>query len=97
MTGTGFVNYVYKTNSVNLGTTNIKEQMKLGTTVSRGNLKKGDLIFFNSTIGSSTPSSVAIYAGDHRIIIPNSNGILTRVLFVDYYAQALDHSKTCFH
>ncbi|EKN70700.1 peptidoglycan hydrolase [Neobacillus bataviensis LMG 21833] len=86
-TGTGFVNYVYKTNGVNLGTTNIKEQMKLGTTVSRANLKKGDLIFFNSTIGSSTPATVAIYAGDHRIIIPNSNGILTRVLFVDYYNQ----------
>ena len=37
-----------------LGTTNIKEQMNQGTTVSRANLKKGDLIFFNSAIGSST-------------------------------------------
>ncbi|WHY85490.1 NlpC/P60 family protein [Neobacillus novalis] len=95
-TGTGFVNYVYKTNGVNLGTTNIKEQMKLGTTVSRGNLKKGDLIFFNSTIGSSTPSTLAIYAGDHRIIIPNSNGILTRVLFVDYYDQHYITAKRVF-
>ena len=34
-TGTGFVNYVYKQNGVNLGTTAIKEQMKKGTTVSR--------------------------------------------------------------
>ena len=54
-TGAGFVNYVYKQNGVTLGTTNIKEQMKKGTTVSRANLKKGDLIFFNSVKGSSTP------------------------------------------
>ncbi len=86
-TGPGFVNYVYKQNSVTLGTTNVKDMMKKGTTVSRSNLKKGDLVFFNSVKGSSTPSIVAIYAGDHRIIIPNSDGILTRVLMVDYYDQ----------
>ncbi|GIN83988.1 hypothetical protein J6TS2_03740 [Heyndrickxia sporothermodurans] len=86
-TSTGFVNYIYKKNGINLGTTNLKEQIKLGKTVTRGNLKKGDLIFFNSVKGSSTPSSVAIYAGDYRIIVPNSNGITTRVLFVDYYDQ----------
>ncbi|ETI65897.1 C40 family peptidase [Neobacillus vireti] len=86
-TGPGFINYVYKNNGVNLGTTNIKDQMKLGTTVSRSQLKKGDLIFFNSTIGSSAASMVAIYAGDHRLIIPTSSGITTRVLFVDFYNQ----------
>ena len=86
-TGPGFVNYVYKQNSVTLGTTNVKDMMKKGTTVSRSNLKKGDLVFFNSVKGSSTPSIVAIYAGDHRIIIPNSDGILTKVLMVDYYNQ----------
>ncbi|MFJ5771907.1 C40 family peptidase [Psychrobacillus sp. NPDC093180] len=86
-TATGFVDYVYKANGVKLGTTNMKELMKKGTTVSRSNLKKGDLVFFNSTKGSKTPTMVAIYAGDHRIIIPNSNGVITRVLFVDYYNQ----------
>jgi len=86
-TPTGFVDYVYKTNGVKLGTTNLKELMNKGTTVSKTNLKKGDLIFFNSVIGSNTPSMIAIYAGDHRIIIPNSNGVLSRVLFVDYYNQ----------
>lgn len=95
-TGPGFINYVYKNNGVNLGTTNIKEQMKLGTTVSRSQLKKGDLIFFNSTIGSSTASTVAIYAGDHRLIIPTSSGITTRVLFVDYYNQHYITAKRVF-
>ncbi|MFJ7933875.1 C40 family peptidase [Sporosarcina sp. NPDC096371] len=92
-TGPGFVNYVYNKNGVTLGSTNISEQMKVGTTVSRANLKKGDLIFFSNTIGSKTPGLVAIYAGDHRIIIPNSNGILTRVLFVDYYDQRFITAK----
>lgn len=95
-TPTGFVDYVYKTNAVQLGVTNIKELMNKGTTVSRANLKKGDLIFFNSTIGSSSPSMVAIYAGDQRIIIPNSEGVLTRVLLVDYYNQHYITAKRVF-
>ena len=84
-TATGFVDYVYKTNGVTLGTTNMKDLMKKGSTVSKANLKKGDLVYFNSVEGSSTPTIVAIYAGDHRIIVPNSSGITSRVLFVDYY------------
>lgn len=95
-TGPGFVNYVYQKNGVKLGTTNLKAQMNLGTTVSRSNLKKGDLVFFNSTKGSSTPSQVAIYAGDHRLIIPNSSGIITRVIFVDYYDQHFIKAKRLF-
>jgi cell wall-associated NlpC family hydrolase len=95
-TGAGFVNYVYNKNGATLGTTRIKDQMKIGTTVSRANLKKGDLIFFSNAIGSSTPGLVAIYAGDHRIIIPNSSGILTRVLFVDYYDQRFITAKRVF-
>ncbi|MEY9971447.1 cell wall-associated NlpC family hydrolase [Lysinibacillus sp. RC46] len=86
-TGPGFVEYVYRKSGVNLGTTTLKEQMNLGSTVSRANLKKGDLIFFNSVAGSQTPSLVAIYAGDQRIMIPSSSGITTRVLFVDYYKE----------
>ncbi|WP_234007665.1 C40 family peptidase [Lysinibacillus sp. FJAT-14745] len=84
-TGPGFIEYVYRKSGVNLGSTTLKEQMNLGTTVSRANLKKGDLLFFNSVAGSKTPSSVAIYAGDYRIMIPTSSGITTRVLLVDYY------------
>jgi cell wall-associated NlpC family hydrolase len=86
-TRAGFINYVYNNVGIDLGTTNIKAQMDLGKNVARENLKKGDLIFFNSSIGSSTPTSIAIYAGDHRIIVPTSSGVLTRVLFVDYYQK----------
>lgn len=95
-TSTGFVNYIYKKNSVNLGTTNLRELMKRGTTVSKASLKKGDLVFFNSVRGSRTPSLVAIYAGDQRIIIPTSSGIQTRVLLVDYYKQHYITAKRVF-
>jgi cell wall-associated NlpC family hydrolase len=95
-TAGGLVNYIYKTNGVDLGTTNVREQMKAGTTVSKSNLQKGDLIFFNSSTGSTIPNLVGIYAGDHRIIVPNSNGVLTRVLFVDYYDQRYLTAKRVF-
>lgn len=95
-TAPGYVEFIYRKSGVNLGTTNLKQQMNVGTTVSRANLKKGDLVFFNSTEGSKTPSMVAIYAGDHRIIIPNSDGVMTRVLLVDYYKDHFITAKRVF-
>ena len=95
-TGPGFVEFVYRKSGVNLGTTNLKEQMNLGTTVSRTNLKKGDLVFFGSSAGSKTPSLVGIYMGDHRIMVPSSSGILTRVLLVDYYNERYITAKRVF-
>lgn len=86
-TAGGFIEYTYRKNGVLLKTKSISEQMKLGTAVSKSNLKKGDLVFFNSKKGSRKPTQVAIYAGDHRLIIPNSNGVITRVLLVDYYKE----------
>ncbi|MGE7915013.1 C40 family peptidase [Lysinibacillus xylanilyticus] len=95
-TAPGYVEFIYRKSGINLGTTNLKQQMNIGTTVSRANLKKGDLVFFNSTTGSKTPSMVAIYAGDHRIIIPNSDGVMTRVLLVDYYKDHFITAKRVF-
>ena len=87
---------MYRKNGVTLGTKTIAEQMKKGTTVSKANLKKGDLVFFNSVKGSKTPSMVAIYAGDHRLIIPNASGVTTRVMMVDYYQQHYITAKRVF-
>ena len=95
-TAPGYVEFIYRKSGINLGTTNLKQQMNIGTTVSHANLKKGDLVFFNSTTGSKTPSMVAIYAGDHRIIIPNSDGVMTRVLLVDYYKDHFITAKRVF-
>jgi len=95
-TNLGLANYIYKKNGVNLKTTSVKDLMKNGTTVSKSSLKKGDLVFFNSVSGSSTPTSFAIYAGDSRLIIPSSTGVTTRVMFVDYYTQHYLTAKRVF-
>lgn len=95
-TAGGYVEYVYRKSGVTLGTKTISAQMKLGTTVSKANLKKGDLVFFNSVKGSKTPTLVAIYAGDHRLIVPNSDGVTMRVMMVDYYQQHYITAKRVF-
>lgn len=95
-TNGGFVEYMYRKSGVQLGVKTITGQMKLGSTVAKANLKKGDLVFFNSVKGSKTPSLVAIYAGDHRLIIPNSDGIITRVMMVDYYKEHYITAKRVF-
>lgn len=84
-TSNGFVNYIYKKNGVTLDATTLSSLQSKGTTVSRSNLQKGDLVFFNSVKGSKNPSLVGIYAGEHRVVIPNSDGVISRVLLVDYY------------
>ncbi len=87
-TNGGLVNYIYMKNGINLSTQDLKKQMKLGKVVSKRNLQKGDLVFFNNRTGSTNPTMVGIYAGDHRLILctPN-NGIYTRVDLLDYYEQ----------
>lgn len=84
-TPTGFVDHVYKKNGITLNANNLASLQAKGTTVSKSNLQKGDLVFFNSVKGSKNASLVGIYAGEHRLIIPNSGGVLSRVLLVDYY------------
>lgn len=87
-TNGGLVNYIFMKNGITLGTTSIKEQIKLGQSVSYGNLKKGDLVFFSNTAGSTIPGMVAIYAGDHRLILATpTNGVYTRVDLLDWYKQ----------
>lgn len=84
-TAGGYVQYVLSQSGVKINTTVLSEQMKLGTTVARTNLQKGDLVFFSSAKGSKNPSLVGIYAGEHRIILPTKDGVITRLLLVDYY------------
>lgn len=84
-TSGGYIEYTYRKSGVSLGTKTLSQQMKLGKAVSKSNLQKGDLVFFGSKVGSKTPGMVGIYAGDHRLIIPTTGGVITRVMFVDYY------------
>jgi cell wall-associated NlpC family hydrolase len=85
-TNGGLVDHIFKQAGINLGSTNMSEQMKLGQPVSKDNLKKGDLVFFNNTTGSTTPALVGIYGGDHRLLLASTAyGTVTRILFLPYY------------
>ncbi|WP_107839558.1 C40 family peptidase [Metasolibacillus meyeri] len=84
-TAGGYVQYVLSQSGVKINTTTLSEQMKLGTTVARNNLQQGDIVFFSSAKGSKNPTLVGIYAGEHRIVIPTKDGVITRVLLADYY------------
>jgi cell wall-associated NlpC family hydrolase len=87
-TNAGLIDHIYKQAGMNLGTTNIREQMKLGKPVSKDDLQKGDLVFFNNSIGSTTPALVGIYAGDHRLLLASTAyGTVTRIFMLDYYEQ----------
>lgn len=86
VTNAGFVQQAFKRNGIQLGGS-LQEQMKKGTFIPKSQLKKGDIVFFNGTTGSSKPAMAAIYAGDHRIIMKTSSGVVSRVLFVDWYEQ----------
>ncbi|HHY72429.1 MAG TPA: peptidoglycan hydrolase [Bacillus bacterium] len=95
-TSTGFVKYVYGKNGVDLKGNYVKDLMNLGEKVARKDLQKGDLIFFSTSVGSSTPSRVAIYTGEHRMLVLSSEGISSRVLLSDYYNQRYITAKRVF-
>lgn len=95
-TSTGFVKYVYGKNGVNLKGSYVKDLMNLGEKVARKDLQKGDLIFFSTSVGLNTPSRVAIYTGEHRMLVLSSEGISSRVLLSDYYDQRYITAKRVF-
>ncbi|MGL4913170.1 MAG: SH3 domain-containing protein [Romboutsia sp.] len=71
----GFTQYVFK-KSVGVSIPRVsRDQSKFGQSVSRSNLRKGDLIFFD-TEGSNNGyvSHVGIYMGDNQFIHASSSG-----------------------
>ncbi len=62
----GFTKEVFELNGINIPRVS-KEQAKVGLKVSKKNLKKGDLIFFNDK-KSSAVSHVGIYLGNGKFI-----------------------------
>jgi cell wall-associated NlpC family hydrolase len=62
----GFTQYVYKKVGITLNRIS-SDQAKQGTTVSRGNLQPGDLVFY-SFEGTSNINHVGIYIGGNKMI-----------------------------
>ena len=84
----GYTQYVFKKCGVTIGRTT-KDQIKNGTSVSKANLKAGDLVFFKDTYsGCANPSHVGIYIGGNQFIhASSSKGVTISQLNSDYYTQ----------
>lgn len=79
----GFSQIVFKETGIDIPRT-AGEQYKIGTAVKKEDLKKGDLIFFETI--SKGPSHLGIYIGDNKFIhAASSNGVSISNLNDPYY------------
>lgn len=62
-----FTQHVFKQNGIDLPR-NSRQQSTVGTTVSKSQLKKGDLLFFTAKSSGGKIGHVGIYAGDNKIL-----------------------------
>lgn len=62
-----FTQYVFRKVGISLPRTS-RDQAKVGTFVSRSNLRKGDLVFFSTSKSGGKIAHVGIYAGNGQIL-----------------------------
>ena len=88
----GFVFEVMRKNGINLNRSS-REQANNGRTIPKSELKKGDLVFFDTNSGpnNGTISHVGIYMGNGQFIHSSSSkrtwGITISALSEDYYTR----------
>ena len=79
----GYTQYVFKGSGVSLPRT-AAEQFNVGSSVSRDQLKSGDLVFFHTY--TSGASHVGIYIGGGRFAHASNSGVAVSSLDESYYA-----------
>jgi cell wall-associated NlpC family hydrolase len=91
----GLTQYVYNKFGVDISRTTYT-QVNVGTKVDKGNLRAGDLVFFN-TYGSV--SHVGIYIGNGEFIHAPRSGkpVMVSSLFDGYYAQRYATARRIFN
>lgn len=81
----GFTMYIFSTLGLKLPHQSIS-QFEMGTTITRQDLRPGDLVFFNTT--GRGVSHVGIYIGDGKFAhASTSRGVVTNRLSDSYYAE----------
>lgn len=81
----GYTQYVLKKNGISVPRT-AAEQYKVGTTVSKSNLRIGDLVFF--TTYKAGPSHLGFYIGNGNFIhCSSSKGVIISNLSSTYYSS----------
>ncbi|SHE76320.1 Cell wall-associated hydrolase, NlpC family [Seinonella peptonophila] len=68
-----FTQYVFKQNGITLPRSS-RQQATIGKTVSKSQLKKGDLLFFTSSSSGGKIGHVGIYAGNNKILHTYGSG-----------------------
>ncbi len=90
----GFTQYVLKKNGVSIPRTTA-EQYAAGVSVSKSNLRTGDLVFF--TTYKAGPSHVGFYIGDGNFIhASSSKGVTISNLSSTYYSDRYIGAKRVF-
>ncbi len=81
----GYIQYVLGKNGISVPRT-AAEQYNVGTSVSKSNLRTGDLVFF--TTYKEGPSHLGFYLGDGKFIhASSSKGVTISSLSSDYYSS----------
>lgn len=82
----GFVQYVYKQKGWNIPRS-IAKQYEGSIKVEKADLKPGQLVFFGTNAGDTTPTYVGIYIGDNQFISVSSKkgSVVTNSLTSKYY------------